>query len=211
MKPLASTDTAAMIATGFAETSEPRKSIEAMPINHKKRAYVKANCTKMTNAQMASVLGISPDGVKHYIQEMKLSDLRKKSPEYQIVYKAQRNARNKTMFKKGQTAHNTHPELKVVPNKKMGPLIKYQGRMMLIKHAVWIANHKTEIPKGMVVKSIDGNASNLAIDNLQLISKYENLMISCIHKMETSNRELFELLRAAANHRKQLKHQINEK
>jgi hypothetical protein len=177
----------------------------------KVKAYIVENCLSMSNEDLGINLGMPESAVKFHVRKLGVSEMRKKSPEYQNMMAERKRARNKTMFKKGSIPHNSHPEMKVSNVKGWGWKIKYKGRLMPVNYAVWEAHHKQPVPKGMVLKMIDGNQMNLAIDNMELITRYQNLIIAAIMKVKTSDTDLFLMAKALADHKLTLKTIINEK
>ena len=83
---------------------------------------------------------------------------------------------SRTRFKKGQAPHNLRPVGYERIDKKDGYVfIKVEmGRKMVLKHRwVWEQAHG-KIPKGYIVTFIDGNRQNCELENLKLMSVYEN-------------------------------------
>ena len=88
-----------------------------------------------------------------------------------------------TQFKKGERPINELPVGAIVINSKGYKLRKRQmegelwDRWELLHRAVWIEHHG-EIPEGMAVSFRDSNKLNCDIDNLMLITRAENAMMS---------------------------------
>ena len=83
---------------------------------------------------------------------------------------------SRTRFKKGQAPHNLRPVGYERIDKKDGYVfIKVEmGRKMVLKHRwVWEQAHG-KIPKGHIIAFRDGNKQNCALENLQMMSLYEN-------------------------------------
>lgn len=86
---------------------------------------------------------------------------------------------NKTSFKKGNIPHNTkevgseritkygYIEIKVAEPNKWN-----------LKHRYIYEKHFGKIPKGKIIVFLDKNTQNLNIDNLECITKYENLIMN---------------------------------
>ncbi len=84
-----------------------------------------------------------------------------------------------TQFKPGNEPHNTkHNGAISIRKDKSGRPYKYirisKGNWELLHRFVW-KKHNGEIPKGMLVVFKDGNSLNCSIDNLELISRKENM------------------------------------
>ena len=89
---------------------------------------------------------------------------------------------SRTRFKKGQAPHNLRPVGYERIDKKDGYVfIKVEmGRKMVLKHRwVWEQAHG-KIPKGHIIIFRDGNKQNCELENLQMVSLYENVHRNCI-------------------------------
>jgi len=88
-----------------------------------------------------------------------------------------------TQFKKGNLPHNTKTDGYIIIRKdKRGAYkwIKKEGKMQPLHIWNW-KTEKSEIPKGYNVIFKDGNTLNCNIDNLDCISKEENMKRNTIH------------------------------
>jgi len=112
---------------------------------------------------------------------------------------------NKTSFKKGNVPNNERPmgferlskdgyiEIKVPGiNKHTG----YEGHFELKHKYLWEQTHGP-VPEGMAVTFIDGNKSNICMDNLELISRAELLHLNH-HGIKDLPAELLPAMRAVA-------------
>lgn len=91
----------------------------------------------------------------------------------------------RTMFKKGQLPHNTlHDGIVRTRTDKNGtkrPWIRMSlGKWVEMKNHVW-QQHNGDIPKGYCIAVKDGNPFNYSIDNLECISKADNMKRNTIH------------------------------
>lgn len=62
-----------------------------------------------------------------------------------------------------------------------------------VHHLLWIEHHG-EIPKGFIVVFKDNNKKNVQIDNLELISRAENIQRNSIHRYPTELKQVFRKL-----------------
>lgn len=92
---------------------------------------------------------------------------------------------NKTSFKKGNIPHNTRSdgEISIRPDKS-GRNYKYirvcLGKWELYHRYLWEQNNG-KIPKGYIVAFKDGDSMNCVIENLELISREQNMARNTIH------------------------------
>lgn len=94
-----------------------------------------------------------------------------------------------TQFKKGQLPPNTLEDGVVTlrhPHKNRGGKPYYfiriaAGKWEQYHRYLWIENHG-EIPEGMIVVFRDGNTLNCTIENLELITRQENMARNTKHK-----------------------------
>ena len=93
----------------------------------------------------------------------------------------------KTRFKKGQRPHNTNKQgdgAISVRKDSDGTCYKYirvsLNRWELYHRHLWESEHG-EIPKGRIVVFKDGNSMNVTLDNLELITRAENMYRNSRH------------------------------
>ena len=85
-----------------------------------------------------------------------------------------------TQFKPGHEPHNTKYDgaISIRKDSKQDIYYKYirvaKGKWELLHRYIW-KQHNGEIPKGMLVVFKDGNQMNCSIDNLELITRKENM------------------------------------
>ena len=91
------------------------------------------------------------------------------------------NVPNSGQFKKGHVSKNTKYDGAVVLRKRIRPNANYlfirikKMKWLPLHNYIWIKNHGS-VPKGMVVRFKDGDHFNCNIENLELISRKENLL-----------------------------------
>ena len=86
---------------------------------------------------------------------------------------------SKTFFQKGHLPHNTRNDGDIsFRQDKRGVVIPHcrieMGVWIPLKNKIWI-DHHGEIPKGYLIVLKDGDNLNTAIENLECISKAENM------------------------------------
>lgn len=90
-------------------------------------------------------------------------------------------------FKKGQAPHNTKHDGAISwrkDNTKAGGYYYIRiskGKWELLHRHLW-EQVRGQIPKGMNVQFIDGNSRNCTIENLELVSKGENMQRNTLHQ-----------------------------
>lgn len=95
-----------------------------------------------------------------------------------------------TLFKKGNRPHTWVPIGTEYTYKRDGLIkVKVSDDMSLPRKARWRFKHHLlweqhhgHIPKGAIVRFKDGNASNITIDNLELIDRKQNVLLNSIHR-----------------------------
>jgi len=102
-----------------------------------------------------------------------------------------------TMFKKGNKPHNTQPIGTIhVRADKTGRLYQYikikDSHWELLHRYVW-TQANGEIPAGSVVIFLDGNFMNCELNNLQVISRKENMARNTIQRYPAELQELMKL------------------
>jgi hypothetical protein len=112
---------------------------------------------------------------------------------------------SKTMFKKGTLPHNTKSDNTITLRNDDGKLYYF----IRISVSKWQPLHRYlyekaygPIPKGGVLRFIDKNTQNVSLDNLQLISRGENMVKNSIHRLPEEVKEVSKIL-------KKLNKQIN--
>jgi len=102
-----------------------------------------------------------------------------------------------TMFKKGNKPYNTQPIGTIhVRADKTGRLYQYikikDSHWELLHRYVW-TQANGEIPAGSVVIFLDGNFMNCELNNLQVISRKENMARNTIQRYPAELQELMKL------------------
>lgn len=103
----------------------------------------------------------------------------KKQHEYMSPEAIERTA--KTRFKKGQLPPNTHYDGHERVSVEGYVEIRVALGFYKLKHRLVWEQHHGHIPEGMIVVFKDGNRQNCDINNLELISKKENMARNTIH------------------------------
>ncbi len=92
-----------------------------------------------------------------------------------------------TQFKKGAEPHNTKFDgcISVRSNNRTGckaPFIRLsKTKWVLLSRHLWEQAYG-QIPNGMVVRFKDGNFNNHSIENLELITRKENMLKNSVHR-----------------------------
>lgn len=93
---------------------------------------------------------------------------------------------SKTMFKKKNIPHNQKPDASLVERTdKTGRVYLYykvSDRNWIPYHRKIWEDHHGSIPQGYIIKFIDGNTKNCAIENLMISSKADNIRQNSIHR-----------------------------
>ena len=102
-----------------------------------------------------------------------------------------------TMFKKGNKPHNTKPNGTInIRADTQGRLYQYikikDSHWELLQRYVWTQAHG-EIPAGSVVIFLDGNYLNCELNNLQVISRRENMARNTIQRFPAELQEIMKL------------------
>ena len=102
-----------------------------------------------------------------------------------------------TMFKRGNKPHNTKPNGTInVRADKSGRLYQYikikDCHWELLQRYVW-TQANGEIPPGSVVIFLDGNYLNCELNNLQVISRRENMARNTIQRYPAELQEVMKL------------------
>ena len=102
-----------------------------------------------------------------------------------------------TMFKKGNKPHNTKPNGTInIRADKSGRLYQYikikDSQWELLQRHVW-TQANGEIPPGSVVIFLDGNYLNCELNNLQVISRRENMARNTIQRYPAELQQIMKL------------------
>ena len=102
-----------------------------------------------------------------------------------------------TMFKKGNKPHNTKPNGTInIRADTQGRLYQYikikDSHWELLQRYVW-TQANGEIPPGSVVIFLDGNYLNCELNNLQVISRRENMARNTIQRYPAELQEVMKL------------------
>jgi len=102
-----------------------------------------------------------------------------------------------TMFKKGNKPHNTKPNGTInIRADKSGRLYQYikikDSQWELLQRHVW-TQANGEIPAGSVVIFLDGNYLNCELNNLQVISRKENMARNTIQRYPAELQQIMKL------------------
>jgi len=98
-----------------------------------------------------------------------------------------------TRFKKGNKPHNTKSDRFSVRKDSKGKLYvfyKIEDGVWVHYHRYLYEQHHGEIPKGMVIRFKDGNFMNLDLNNLEMVSRKENMVRNSIHNLPPEIKEL---------------------
>lgn len=104
------------------------------------------------------------------------------------------NKMQSTFFKKGSKPHNTkydgHERISVDGYIE----VRIQERKYVLKHRLIYEQHHGLIPKGMIVTFRDRNPQNVAIENLELISRQEGMKRNSIQNYPKEVKSTIRLL-----------------
>lgn len=109
-----------------------------------------------------------------------------------------------TMFKKGKLPHNTNYDGHERITKDGYTEIRVKQGKYLLKHRVIWEQEKGAIPKGLILVFKDGNPRNITIDNLELMTRVENMQRNTIHRYPPELKSTIKLVH-------KLKRKINAK
>jgi hypothetical protein len=98
-----------------------------------------------------------------------------------------------TMFKKGQVPLNTKPDGYESIDVDGYIKIKSQGKMRY-KHRILWEQHNGALEKFDVVRFKDGNPLNCVIENLELVTRNENMVRNTIHRFPEEVKSTIKLL-----------------
>lgn len=104
-----------------------------------------------------------------------------------------------TMFKKGNRPYNWKPNGTIVERKdtdKNGRVYLYykvaDSKWILYHNKVWI-DHNGPIPKGSLIKFIDGNTRNCDISNLEMVTMKDNMARNTIQRFPEEIQQIIKL------------------
>ena len=97
-----------------------------------------------------------------------------------------------TQFKKGSKPHNWKPDGSTRVDKDGFTMIKVNGKYVLYHRHLWIQENG-KVPEGYVVAFKDGDKSNITLDNLELITKQENMARNTVHRLPEEIKEVIHL------------------
>jgi hypothetical protein len=104
-----------------------------------------------------------------------------------------------TMFKKGNRPHNWKPDGTIVARKdadQSGRVYLYykvrDSKWILYHNKVWI-DHNGPIPKGNIIRFIDGNTKNCDITNLEMVSMKDNMLRNSIQRFPEEIQQVIKL------------------
>jgi hypothetical protein len=104
-----------------------------------------------------------------------------------------------TMFKPGTRPHNWKPDGSIVERKDsdlQGRVYLYykisDSKWILYHNKIWI-DHNGPIPKGSVVRFIDGNTRNCDITNLEMVSMKLNMLKNSIQRYPQEIQQVIKL------------------
>jgi len=102
-----------------------------------------------------------------------------------------------TMFKPGQEPHNTRPVGSIRIQEKRGDIpyqyIKVSNQHWQLLHRYNWEQVNGKIPRGMVLRFKDGNTMNCEVNNLELLTKQENMMRNTMHQYPAEIKEVLKL------------------
>lgn len=104
-----------------------------------------------------------------------------------------------TMFKKGNRPYNWKPDGSIVERKDTdlsGRVYLYykisDSKWILYHNKVWI-DHNGPIPKGSLIRFIDGNTRNCDITNLEMVSMKDNMERNSIQRFPQEIQQIIKL------------------
>jgi hypothetical protein len=109
-----------------------------------------------------------------------------------------------TMFKKGHTPHNAKYDGHERITKDGYIEIRIRLGKYILKHRHLWEQHNGKIPKGMIIVFKDKNKLNCTIENLEIITKAENMRRNTVHRYPEEIKNTIKILT-------KLKKKINEK
>jgi hypothetical protein len=112
---------------------------------------------------------------------------------------------NTGSFKKGQKPHNALDDWQEVfytdSNGKKYLKIKVPGvKVSVFKHIyLWEQHHQKKVPKNYLIRFKDGDTLNLDMDNLECITRKENMLKNSIHNLPAELKETILLVKNLNN------------
>ena len=104
-----------------------------------------------------------------------------------------------TMFKKGNRPHNWKPDGTIVARKdadQSGRVYMYykvrDSKWILYHQKIWI-DANGPIPKGSMIRFIDGNTKNCDISNLEMVSMKDNMLRNSIQRFPEEIQQVIKL------------------
>ena len=104
-----------------------------------------------------------------------------------------------SMFKKGHRPHNWKPDGTIVERKdtdQNGRVYLYykvaDSKWILYHNKIWI-DHNGPIPKGSIIRFIDGNTRNCDISNLEIVSMKDNMARNTIQRFPEEIQQIIKL------------------
>ena len=102
-----------------------------------------------------------------------------------------------TMFKAGAQPHNTLPIGSIRIQEKRGDIpyqfIKLSNQNWQPLHRYYWEQVNGKIAKGMVLRFKDGNSMNCELNNLELLTQQQNMMLNTMHKYPAEIKEVLKL------------------
>jgi hypothetical protein len=102
-----------------------------------------------------------------------------------------------TMFKPGQEPHNTRPVGSIRIQEKRGDIpyqyIKVSNQHWELLHRYNWEQVNAKIDKGMVLRFKDGNTMNCEVNNLELLTQQQNMMLNTMHQYPAEIKEVLKL------------------
>lgn len=110
-----------------------------------------------------------------------------------------RNKLLKTTFKKGNQPHNTLEDgaitIRADKSRKNYYFIRLEKAKWIALHVHLWKQHHGEIPKGKIIVFKDNNPMNCTIENLEAITRIENMKRNTIHRYPNELKQTIKLLK----------------
>jgi len=100
---------------------------------------------------------------------------------------------NSGTFKKGNLPHNTRNAGEESFDKDNHILVKIGHKHWVKKHFLLWEQEIGKIPKGMVLRFKNGNPHDIRIENLELITKAENMRRNTVHQYPTELKQTIKI------------------
>lgn len=190
--------------------------------------FLRKNYANMTALQMSVVFGVTRSAIKNRVNKLGIrlpgiiKEERYKRGQFieghnsfnkgkkQITYMSKKSieATKKTRFKKGGLPHNTRSNFEISLRTDKRKVTEQFIRVGLanwipLRRHIWEQAHG-KIPQGMIVRYKDGNVNNCVLENLECITKADNMKLNTIHRYPP---ELKQVMRLTGK----LKRTINKK